>query len=134
MEGMRASRDEQSGAEWRPPPGRWQPKDGQAMLAALVASGQTPSVFARARGFTPYRVSYWRARLGERTTRPPRSTGGGFVPVAVRDEVPVPDHHNSSPEPRVEVTLVNGRRVSFAGRWDAAAITLWLRAVEVVLC
>jgi len=101
------------------------------MLAALVASGQTPSVFARARGFEPYRVSYWRARLGERTTRPPRSKGGGFVAVAVRDEAPVPGHDNSSQEPRVEVTLVNGRRVAFAGHWDVAAVAPWLRALEV---
>jgi hypothetical protein len=53
------------------------------------------------------------------------------VPVAVRDEASVPDHHNSSAEARVEVTLVNGRRVAFAGRWDAAAIAPWLRALEV---
>jgi hypothetical protein len=33
------------------------------MLAALAASGQTPSAFARAKGFPPYRVSYWRAKL-----------------------------------------------------------------------
>ena len=48
---MRANRDEQGGAEWRPPAGRWQIEDGQAMLAALAASGQTPSAFARAKGW-----------------------------------------------------------------------------------
>ena len=37
------------------------------MLAALAASGQPPSLFARARGFAPHRVSYWRARLEART-------------------------------------------------------------------
>jgi hypothetical protein len=29
------------------------------MLATLAASGQTPSAFARAKGFGPYRVRYW---------------------------------------------------------------------------
>jgi len=47
--GMRPNRDEHGGAEWRPPTGRWQAEDGRAMLAALAASGQTPSEFARAK-------------------------------------------------------------------------------------
>jgi hypothetical protein len=32
---------------------------------------------------------------------------------------------------RVEVALANGRRVAFAGAWDATAIGPWLRALEV---
>src|ERR1700755_1265415 len=94
MESMRASRDEPADAEWRPPRGRWQPADGQAMLAALAASGQTPSAFARAHGFGSYRVSYWRARLEEPEGPSMRSTPASFVAVAVRDDE----------EPRVDTT------------------------------
>jgi hypothetical protein len=96
------------------------------MLAALAASGQTPSAFARAKGFGVYRVSYWRARLEARG--PGASSGeGGFVPVAVRDEAQVrPD----ATERRVEVTLANGRVVTFAGPWDAAAVAPWLHALD----
>jgi hypothetical protein len=101
------------------------------MLAALAASGQTPSAFARRIGVGLYRVSYWRARLGGDVAQPPRPRGGNFVAVRVRDERRVPDHHGSARDPRIEVTLVNGRRVAFAGNWDVAAIAPWLRALEV---
>lgn len=124
---MRANRVEHGGAEWRPPTGRWQAEDGRAMLAALAASGQTPSAFARAKGFGPYRVSYWRARLTERGGAPARSEEGGFVAVAVRDEDPF---RTGPVDRRVEVTLPNGRVVTFAGTWDPTAIAPWLQALD----
>jgi hypothetical protein len=97
------------------------------MLAALAASGQTPSSFARARGIPPYRVSYWRAKLAG-VQGPLTSTGSsGFVPVAVRDDV---EAQQGATERRVEVTLPNGRVVTFAGSWDAAAIAPWLHALD----
>lgn len=99
------------------------------MLAALAASGQTASAFARRVGIGAYRVSYWRARLNSDAA--PRPASGGFVPVTVRDETSVPDHDDGARDLRVEVTLVNGRRVAFTGRWDVAAIAPWLRALEV---
>jgi hypothetical protein len=97
------------------------------MLAALAESGQTPSAFARARGFAPYRVSYWRARLEERRGPQVCSGDSGFVAVRVRDENQV---DASATERRVEVTLPNGRVVTFAGAWDAAVIAPWLHALE----
>jgi hypothetical protein len=99
------------------------------MLAALAASGQTPSAFARAKGFGPYRVSYWRAKLAERRGATARSDHGGFVAVAVRDEEQA---RTDAAERRVEVTLPNGRVVTFAGGWDAAAILPWLHALDGV--
>ena len=99
------------------------------MLAALAASGQTPSAFARAKDFPPYRVSYWRAKLTapERQEPQVRPSKGGFVPVAVRDTL---QPQEAGTEPRVEVTLPNGRVVTFAGTWEAAAIAPWLHALE----
>ena len=97
------------------------------MLAALAASGQPPSLFARARGFAPHRVSYWRTRLEERSAARGRAGSGGFVAVAVRDAAPV---SAEAVERRVEVTLPNGRVVTFAGAWDAAAIAPWLHALD----
>jgi hypothetical protein len=97
------------------------------MLAALAASGQTPSAFARAKGFGPYRVSYWRARLDERGGPRASAGHGGFVAVAVRD---VAEVRAEATERRVEVTLPNGRVVTFAGTWDAAAIAPWLHALD----
>lgn len=96
------------------------------MLAALAASGQTSSAFARAKGFPPYRVSYWRTKLGD-GQGPASSAGKGFVPVVVRDDVQAPE---GVTDRRVEVTLPNGRVVTFAGTWDAAAIVPWLRALD----
>ena len=97
------------------------------MLAALAASGQTPSAFARTKGFGAYRVGYWRARLGERGGAPSPASDSGFVAVAVRDEAPA---RTAETERRVEVTLPNGRVVTFAGTWDATAIAPWLHALD----
>ena len=97
------------------------------MLAALAASGQTPSAFARATGFGPYRVSYWRTRLDERREARVGPGKAGFVPVAVRDEEQA---RADTTDRRVEVTLPNGRVVTFAGTWDAAAIAPWLHALD----
>lgn len=98
------------------------------MLAALAASGQTPSAFARAKGIPPYRVSYWRAKFGASERQEPqgRPGKGGFVPVAVRDTIQL----QGTADRRVEVTLPNGRVVTFAGTWEAAAIAPWLRTLE----
>ena len=99
------------------------------MLAALAASGQTPSAFARAKGFPPYRVSYWRAKLAAPDRQGPhvRAGNSGFVPVAVRDTIQL---QAAAAERRVEVMLPNGRVVTFAGTWEAAAIAPWLHALE----
>lgn len=100
------------------------------MLAALAASGQTPSAFARHAGVGLHRLSYWRTRLGDGSSRPPEPLSAGFMAVTVRDEA-APGHDNGAREPRVEVTLANGRRVAFSGRWDVATIAPWLHALEV---
>ncbi|HEX7840451.1 MAG TPA: hypothetical protein VF469_23390 [Kofleriaceae bacterium] len=99
------------------------------MLAALAASGQTPSAFARAKGFPQYRVSYWRAKFAAPDRQGPhvRAGNGGFVPVAVRGTI---QPQAAATERRVEVTLPNGRVVTFAGTWEAAAIAPWLHALE----
>lgn len=97
------------------------------MLAALAASGQTPSAFARTKGFGLYRVGYWRAKLAERGGVPSRASDSGFMAVAVRAEAPP---STEATERRVEVTLPNGRVVTFAGTWDATAIAPWLHALD----
>lgn len=101
------------------------------MLVALAASGQTLSAFARRHGLPAHRVSYWRARLGSASPASPAAANGGFVAVTVRDTASAVEHHEPTRAPRIEVTLVNGRRVMFAGHWDVAAIGPWLRALEV---
>lgn len=99
------------------------------MLAALAASGQTPSTFARAKGVPPYRVSYWRAKLAGPERQEPQIRPGkaGFVPVAIRDAI---QPQEAATERRVEVALPNGRVVTFTGTWEAAAIAPWLHALE----
>jgi len=99
------------------------------MLAALAASGQTPTAFARAKGFPPYRVSYWRAKFAAPERQEPQvhPVKGGFVPVVVRDAIQAQE---AATKHRVEVTLPNGRVVKFAGTWEAEAIAPWLHALE----
>lgn len=75
--------------EWSPPRdrGRWQVADGEAMVAALVASGESLAEFARQHGLHEARVQRWVARLG----RPPRPRPAtvatvAFAPVRVTTE------------------------------------------------
>jgi len=106
------------------------------MLAALAASGRSATAFARVAGIGLHRVNYWRMKLD--VVAPPsppadrREPGAGFVAVDVRGD----DAHRVAVthDRRVEVTLANGRRVAFAGTWDAAAIAPWLRALEGGRC
>jgi len=97
------------------------------MLAALAASGQTPSAFARTNGFGPYRVSYWRAKLDDGRGSKARARHDGFVAIEVRHDEQA---RTDAAECRVEVTLSNGRVVAFAGSWDPAAIAPWLHALD----
>lgn len=71
--------------EWAPPRGRmrWQLEDGEAMVAALRASGQTPAEFARRHGVQEVRVQRWVARVG-RNPRPSATVQPVvFAPVRV---------------------------------------------------
>ncbi|HEY2432745.1 MAG TPA: hypothetical protein VGI12_08715 [Vicinamibacterales bacterium] len=47
--------------------------------------------------------------------------------VAVRDAIQTQE---AATERRVEVTLPNGRVVTFAGTWEAVAIAPWLHVLE----
>ena len=77
-------------AEWTPPRGRprWQLADGELMVAALRASGETPAAFARRHGLHEVRVQRWVARVGRKA----RSAGPGqpvaFAPVRVTSAQP----------------------------------------------
>ena len=61
--------------------------------------------------------------LDERRSAQVRSANVAFVAIAVRDEEQVQAH-------AIEMTLPNGRVVTFAGTWDAAAIAPWLHALN----
>ena len=72
-------------AEWTPPRGRprWQHADGELMVAALRASGETPAAFARRHGLHEVRVQRWVARVS-RKARPAASVQPvAFAPVRV---------------------------------------------------
>ena len=72
--------------EWAPPRGRarWRLEDGEAMVAALQASGETPADFARRHGVQEVRVQRWVARVGGRKSRRAATAGPvAFAPVRV---------------------------------------------------
>jgi hypothetical protein len=77
-------------AEWTPPRGRlrWQLADGELMVAALRASGETPAAFARRHGLHEVRVQRWVARVGRkaRSTAPVQPVA--FAPVRVTSAQP----------------------------------------------
>lgn len=76
--------------EWTPPRGRarWRHEDGEAMVAALQASGETPADFARRHGVQEVRVQRWVARVGRKSRRAATAGPMAFAPVRVIAEQP----------------------------------------------
>ena len=76
--------------EWAPPRGRprWTMAEGELMVAALRASGETPAAFARRHGLHEVRVQRWVTRVGRkaRTAAPVQPVA--FAPVRVTSAQP----------------------------------------------
>ena len=69
--------------------------DGEAMVAALCASGETQAAFAQRHGLHEVRVQRWVARVGGRSPQRAAKTpsakprpGVGFAPVRVMAPAP----------------------------------------------
>lgn len=71
--------------EWTPPRGRarWQFGEGELMVAALRASGETPAAFARRHGLRERRVQRWVARVGRKSRSTSPVSPVVFAPVRV---------------------------------------------------
>lgn len=72
--------------EWTPPRGRprWTMADGELMVAALRASGETPAAFARRHDLHEVRVQRWVGRVGRKArSAAPVQQPVGFAPVRV---------------------------------------------------
>jgi transposase-like protein len=76
--------------EWTPPRGRprWQLADGELMVAALRASGETPAAFARRHGLHEVRVQRWVARVGRKARSATPVQPVAFAPVRVTSAQP----------------------------------------------
>jgi len=72
-------------AEWTPPRGRarWRLADGELMVAALRASGETPATFAKRHGLHETRVQRWVARVGRKARSSTPVQPVAFAPVRV---------------------------------------------------
>ena len=77
-------------AEWMPPRGRlrWQLADGELMVAALRASGETPAAFARRHGLHEVRVQRWVARVGRKARSAAPAQPVAFAPVRITSAPP----------------------------------------------
>lgn len=76
--------------EWTPPRGRprWTMAEGELMVAALRASGETPAAFARRHGLHEVRVQRWVARVGKKARSAAPARPVGFAPVRVTSAQP----------------------------------------------
>ena len=76
--------------EWTPPRGRprWTMAEGELMVAALRASGETPAAFARRHGLHEVRVQRWVARVGRKARSAAAVRPVGFAPVRVTSAQP----------------------------------------------
>ena len=109
---------------------RWTERDGRAVLAAVDASEESDTEFARRHGIGVHRIQYWRNRLVASVP----SVVEQFVQVnSVAHGRSVLDAKRPTEDTRrsVEVTLQNGARVRFEGEWEASAVQPWLRVVQV---
>ena len=71
--------------EWTPPRGRvrWRLEDGEAMVAALRASGETLAAFARRHGVHEARVQRWASRVNRKRRSSATAQPVTFAPVRV---------------------------------------------------
>jgi hypothetical protein len=96
---------------------------GRALVAAWQASGLPQAAFARRRGVSAQRLSYWRLRLGTLGKRGKTSSDAGFV------EIPPAAPAVSISRSLVIVEMGSGVRVQVQSGFDP----LLLRAVVSAL-
>jgi transposase-like protein len=74
--------------EWTPPRGRarWGMAEGEAMVAALRASGETQAAFAERHGLQEARVQRWVKRVGRKPRLAATASPVTFAPVRVTSE------------------------------------------------
>jgi hypothetical protein len=72
---------------------RWQLEDGEAMVAALRASGETPAEFARRHGVQEVRVQRWVARVGRKPRASATVQPVVFAPVRVTAQQATASEH-----------------------------------------
>lgn len=94
---------------------------GRALVAAWQASGLPQAAFARRRGVSAQRLSYWRLRLGQRVQAVAPSDAGFVEIPAAASTVPSESH--------VVVEVSSGIRVHVTRGFDPAV----LRAVVSAL-
>jgi len=66
----------------------WSPEDARRLLDAWAASGESLAAFARARGFQPQRLSWWKKRVSD-VEGAHREQAPAFIPIAIRSVEPV---------------------------------------------
>jgi hypothetical protein len=94
---------------------------GRALVAAWQASGLPQAAFARRRGVSAQRLSYWRLRLGQRV-QAVTTSDAGFVEIPAAASA-------TPPESRVVVEVNRGVRVHVTRGFDPVV----LRAVVSAL-
>jgi transposase-like protein len=95
---------------------RWTIADARAALAALTASGLSPSAFARREGLSAERLYRWRRQLAELEPR--------AVPAAELIEI-----RPRRAEP-VEIVLASGRVLRVTETIDVSALARLVAALE----
>jgi len=92
----------------------WSPEVAQRVLSDLKRSGLSVSSFAAKHELGLERIYYWEKRLKARASEPAARTGL----VEVRVSGPTEARTSSNSAARVEIELLNGRRLSVEGATD----------------
>lgn len=99
---------------------RWSDEAKRRIVAEAFDSGISVSTAARRHAVDPSQIYDWRRQLFPRIP-----TAGGFVPVVVTPEVPVPCSRG-----QMEIVCGNGRRIIVDRDVDVAALLRVLAGIE----
>lgn len=105
---------------------RWTDEAKLRIVTEAFESGISVSTAARRHAVDRSQIYDWRQRLFARVPK-----GGGFVPVVVTPEVPVPvAQYGPSLRGQMEIVCGNGRRIIFDRDVDVAALRWVLEGIE----
>ncbi len=99
---------------------RWSDEAKRRIVAEAFDSGISVSTAARRHAVDPSQIYDWRRQLFLRIPK-----GGGFVPVVVTPEVPVPSSRG-----QMEIVCGNGRRIIVDRDVDVAALLRVLVGID----
>jgi hypothetical protein len=105
--------------------GKWTEIEARGVLEAWKKSGQSLEAYARARGFVPQRLHWWKQKLRFGAAAPVKSTPNPLIPVRVAEHRA--DGRRGEP---VTVLLRSGHMIKVGRDFDESAFARVVALLE----